>query len=910
MTKPKQAPISVDDVEAIDVNDVVPMSEVPGSRANRSARNLQRLGATQSRTGEIVPARLKSLEDPLDPRRPIGDKLAAIGSGVWQGTVGGAIDAVKQDVDKFRANPLEELAIRGSGLGYLRTLNDAVYQPARNEAKTAARLVTTPDQTRPTETVPQRLSRAGGHALAAVVPLVGPASASIGEQTATGDPYHAGGEAAGLVGSFFAPAAARLGMKYTGPIGRAFQRSAVRTFVDEMGVTRQAERAPLLRTNETGQPTGIVPNVLDAGNVPSLSKRRLLDSIERTANDAGERVRAAEADLPRGEVRVDGRDVVRSLDDEIRKRQNIDPDTGRPQYDPETGRPIGRTLDDDAAIRNLERRRAEIERSVDANGEIDIHDLIDRRRGWDDSVYEHRKATSNSLEPSSPAASKKLATDVTRRAVNEATPDIAVDREAFHSGSEVAKILAKRLEDLPVIERVLKVPKSLLRGALYTAAATATGPFGMFAQVAAGVDALRLAVTSTAWRSVSAATKWRIGKFLEAGEIDRAASLASTSTNTTQPARLTPGSEPNPQSSLPPATSQRLLPSPTGLVPSREPITPTQPAYGPATASAFPQPATEPVPATRLLPTSAGSTPPFTVTPEGTAITPGAQPARLSVQELVDRAARAQAVAAPASSQSGIARLVRPSTVPPPAPSTPLDLAQIRQLVDEAARSQQRATGGKSSRTPVDAARLARSAPAPTTQQQQAPKQAPKPIPSRRASDKPATGSSTSPPTPTTPQASTLPPARRLTPAIDQTMLADTEYARLTSEAKRAATAGKWSQVDTLNAQATARAEQLAAERAAAGDSPAAVTSARDSAARPIERRRVEWKSATGKRERGEVTHSFTSRSGDPAFIITDSQGKSRFVLESQIDAPSEKPAARSRTKPARSGKRLPPTRN
>jgi hypothetical protein len=434
--------------------------------------------------------------------------------------------------------------------------------------------------------------RAVGDAIAiGTAPVGGTMFADVAD-TIKDDPYRALGQAGGIAATFAAPKIVQAGMKATGPIGRSMQRAGARQGARAVGATRLPEMESLTRVDKTGHPQGPVATVLESpeGLPVARSQSKLYDSLHEQVGREGERVGAVKSSLQRGDYVLEQAEVQKllsSIDDEMTKYAEIDPATGQPRVDPKTGRVMGSTADADKIIRNLENVKSDVMRSAGETGVIDVVDLFSKRDTWN-QVYDRLKAGNlgKDLPPTSPAFARKTGADTLARTINEQIPELAEPNRAFSSTAALRDELRARLQpDEGLIGNIGRnIGPSAARGIIYGTATFGSGPFAAVAMGVAALDILRKTFTSTLWRTMSANSLYKIGKFLEAGELQRAAEIAQAELG-----------------SAVAAGSPDAPPSATSTSPAPPPPPPLLPPSSSSSSSA-PSPAAPGLPSPRRLP--------------------------------------------------------------------------------------------------------------------------------------------------------------------------------------------------------------------------------------------------------------------------------------------------------------------
>lgn len=482
-------------------------SRVPGTVAYQAAQRQPRMQAATAQAQR-------------EARPTIGDKIGRTLKGAWD-TTGATVDPMGRQMNAWaREHPVTTMAF--PFMPAAATLTEGMIEGVKARGTDMGESIGRGDYLRAT-----------GDAIAiGTAPVGGTALADVAD-TLRDDPYRGLGQAAGIAGSLALPKVVQSGMKATGPLGRSMQRAGARQGARAVGATRLPEMESLVRIDDTGHARGPVPNILESpGGLPvARSQPRLYDKLHETVAREGERVGTVKSSLQRGDYVLDQPQVQRvlaSIDDEMLKYAEVDPTTGLPRIDPNTGRIMGSTMNGDRIIRNLENVKSDIMRSAAETGTIDAIDLFSKRDTWN-QVYDKLKAGNmgSDLPPTSPAFARKVGADVLSRTINEQIPELAGPNRAFSSAAKLRDELRMRLQpDEGLIGNIGRnIGSNAARGVIYGTATLGSGPFAAVAMGVAALDILRKTFTSTLWRTMSANGLYKVGKFLEAGELQRAAQV-------------------------------------------------------------------------------------------------------------------------------------------------------------------------------------------------------------------------------------------------------------------------------------------------------------------------------------------------------------------------------------------------
>lgn len=499
---------------------------VPGTVAFNAQ---QRLGASATPAGDGKYRPLYRPDDPLNPKndplhpdRPVLDRVAAVGKGIVDTTVGGLANMASTMSKNAKYDALLP------GLGGAMNAKELLLDPAIGEFKKSVD---------PARSTPEQL----GHLAAGLLPAIGPAAASVGEEFGR-DPYRAGGQIIGGAATAAAPALVRAGTVNTGPLGRGLQRSGMRTLGKALGANELQLES--LTTAPAGQ-TPPLASVLDRGDIVSGTRRGLRKRLDRNKASAGKSIAEKEARIPENAMRLDPEALLRGLDEEIARVAARD-DNGTILLD-DAGNPIGKTSTETTYINNLIERRTEMLRRPELKNSIDI------RRSYDESVdiargFEKRQSGKD-IPMTSPAYAQRTAAGLLRDQINQLTPDIVPDRRAIGAYSDALDVVNKKLAESTL-------PKSVIKAIGYRIAGHGAGSITGLLQVTAAVDLLTTFWRWTGRRTAMATLKYKIGKMLEAGDLEGAAASARAAMAHEQPP--TPGAPL--QRALPPSPFEQFGP--------------------------------------------------------------------------------------------------------------------------------------------------------------------------------------------------------------------------------------------------------------------------------------------------------------------------------------------------------------
>lgn len=363
--------------------------------------------------------------------------------------------------------------------------------------------------------------------LEANIPVVGGMVAGITRQTESPNPAVAN-QGYGAMESFIAPAASAKLREGAGPVGRAAMRKSTQLLGKAAKVTDADRITHLQGIDKSGVPTGPLAELADRGGTVSATAGGLVENLKRGAKTVGPRISAMEDAIPDRSIMVDPKSVLAEIDEHIDKYAKHD-DEGNIVLN-RKGVPVGRTVPGDAAIQNLMKHRGKI-----ASGQpIDIKDMIEDKRTIEDAVHEAEKAQfGQKLSANNPLSAAKVVGDKMTDVVNEATPDIAKERSAYHGYKGLIDSLKKKYPGIEDGRGLGGVPWSVVRYSILKTIGYGAGSM-LHPIIFAGAmaDALISGIRSTAFRTLSSAALWKLGKFLNDGDLAGAAAVLNAHTAT------------------------------------------------------------------------------------------------------------------------------------------------------------------------------------------------------------------------------------------------------------------------------------------------------------------------------------------------------------------------------------------
>lgn len=243
-------------------------------------------------------------------------------------------------------------------------------------------------------------SQALGHSAAALIPVIGPAAASVGEMGAEGDVRGMVGGGTGLLAGMFAPKMAKAVSKAAAPVKAA--------------AASRLEGAAVSQMEKALNPTRIDTKVKAARVVPEMLKRRIwnkdLQTLEGRAADAADTAgQAVDRELSLNSEKTVG---VKPLVDELERAKE--------PY-------IGTTTTGDRVVNEPARIKAvqKLQDTLTAYGDkVSVESMVKLRRGWDEIVNAARGFVQPDLKTNIKAWAAREGRSALRDALSQAVPDI------------------------------------------------------------------------------------------------------------------------------------------------------------------------------------------------------------------------------------------------------------------------------------------------------------------------------------------------------------------------------------------------------------------------------------------------------------------------------------------------------
>lgn len=380
-----------------------------------------------------------------------------------------------------------------------------------------------------------RYSEMAGHGLAALLPLVGPAAAAVGEQIGSGDIAGGLGAGTGLLATIEAPAAVRAARKAAAPaleaIGGKLAASADADVTTALNPTRHRTKAKTER---------IAPDVRKRGITGDIEEVKTLAKDQRKA--VGENIDLEL--MKRANVPVEVQSVKDALLREEATTHNLvkqpDGTTKKVVHNPRKQAQIDKVK----AILNEYGDSMTTEQAVALRQTWD--DVVARAGGYDEKAGNQFGVT---LDDATEAGVKRPIARALRKELAKANPDLATINQEFKFWADLDDV-ASATKTRQVGQK-RNLTKQIVRGGAMAAAGAGGG--GVTGAVVAGEAASRLEALfgSAKWKLASAQLKTKLADALASGDQDRIAAAIGRITATVN------------------ATTPRG--SQTGLVPASEP---------------------------------------------------------------------------------------------------------------------------------------------------------------------------------------------------------------------------------------------------------------------------------------------------------------------------------------------------
>lgn len=156
---------------------------------------------------------------------------------------------------------------------------------------------------------------------------------------------------------------------------------------------------------------------------------------------------------------------------------------------------------------------------------LNLQDAVKARRILDDAVAEAKGYQGAQLSDTSLAAVRKEAANSIRTELGQASPDLAAVNAKFHFWNTLSDVLDQTIQRKTGQVNALPKMETVIAGAGGLARAGVPGAIGY----GGAMRALGTAFRSTAWRTISAATKSSIAESLANGRFDQVVNLLGKS---------------------------------------------------------------------------------------------------------------------------------------------------------------------------------------------------------------------------------------------------------------------------------------------------------------------------------------------------------------------------------------------
>ena len=363
-------------------------------------------------------------------------------------------------------------------------------------------------------------SESAGHALAALLPVVGPAAAGAAE-TMTGtepemdkfgnitkpgtEPNLAGGlgEATGLLLPFGGPVAGAAGRGVKAGLRAAGAPEMLRAAA-ESGYGRVLNPTTKANKSITAR---VVPELLDRG-VTSMTMKGLKEQAQSHIDAVGSAIGDAWDNLPAG-TKTDFEPVYQKLQEAIEQAHSV-PDS--------SGKLIPKGPEAERAIGNIEKLQQTLldVAEVDPSGKIQIP--VDKvhvlKQYFDDIAARAGRYGGKDLADSSAAEAHGLAADAMRNELALDHPEIAALNKEYSFWKNVHKVVSDTVERRQGQAKPLG--RKMARAAGQAAGFVEGGVHGAILGGAA-MDALEAATSSPAWKTVSAVLKSKLADAIASG---------------------------------------------------------------------------------------------------------------------------------------------------------------------------------------------------------------------------------------------------------------------------------------------------------------------------------------------------------------------------------------------------------
>lgn len=376
----------------------------------------------------------------------------------------------------------------------------------RAQAQQFANAYSDLNNTREMPNVSDRLMSAGGHALAGLVPVVGPAAAEAGEQIGNGDVAGGLGKGAGLIASIVGPHAVQAapgvaaGIEALPGAGNAaaetLRASAEKNIATAINPTTKVNKA--LVQNK------VAPGILDRG-ITATSLQDLQNQAQAGMDKYGQVIDDLFDQHAAAGTKLSPKPILAALDQE-KQAYTV------------AGVPIN-----EAYVNRLGALQNQIQQVSDANGgAIPLADLRRIRQVHDEVVAQSKGGFALPPDAQSAVNASKVLGNSIRSTFADFVPELADANGEFNFYANLDKVtgdslLRKTGQRAPLTQKLGQMAGTYIGSALGPAGAVIGGE---------AVGTLGKLQNSTLWNTLSAKVKTRIADLISAGDEDGAVAVA------------------------------------------------------------------------------------------------------------------------------------------------------------------------------------------------------------------------------------------------------------------------------------------------------------------------------------------------------------------------------------------------
>lgn len=331
------------------------------------------------------------------------------------------------------------------------------------------------------------------------VPLAGPTINEIAERFESGDKSGAATDLAAIVAAENAPKIVKAGGKainkltgssMTGKVAEALDASAQKNYEQVLNPSKETTKY---------QTQQIMPKLLEERPI-AMTRKGLAEKAATHAEQAGQEIEQTVQNL-QGTMRtqpvIDG---LQNLKDSFRvKGVSLRPEV-------------------DSVIDSVSDQMKQM------GSDISLQEAVQARRILDDAVAEAKGYQGAQLSDASLAKIRKAAANSIRNELGQASPDLATVNAKFHFWNTLNDVMEQTIKrktgQAPSMRETIQTAAMAGSGLIKGGVATA-------GEYAAAMSVLGKVFRSTAWHTVSAATKASLADALASGNFSQAAELAS-----------------------------------------------------------------------------------------------------------------------------------------------------------------------------------------------------------------------------------------------------------------------------------------------------------------------------------------------------------------------------------------------